>query len=65
MGGCQNDGPLLGPLNTRCRVILGTQNGTMILTTTHMYVHAYVYVQVHVYVFVYVHVNYVDVFLYV
>ena len=31
-GGCQNHGLLLGPLNTRCRVILGT----MILTTTHI-----------------------------
>ena len=27
MGGCQNYGPLLGPLNTRCRMILGTQKG--------------------------------------
>ena len=25
LGGCQNYGPLLGPLNTRCRVILRTQ----------------------------------------
>ena len=24
MGGCQNDGPRLGPLNTRCRIILRT-----------------------------------------
>ena len=31
MGGCQNYGPLLGPLNTRCRIILGTQKGTIIL----------------------------------
>ena len=29
-------GPLLGTLNNRCRTILGTQKGTMILTTTHM-----------------------------
>ena len=36
MGGCQNYGPLLGPLNTRCHIILETQKGTMILTTTHM-----------------------------
>ena len=35
MGGCQNYGFLLGPLNTRCRVILRTQKGTTILTTTH------------------------------
>ena len=28
------NGPLLGPLNTRCRIVLRTQKGTMILTTT-------------------------------
>ena len=38
MGGCQNQGPVLGPLNTRCRVILRTQRGTIILTTTHIVV---------------------------
>ena len=27
MGGCQNYGPLLGPLNTRCRIILGPKKG--------------------------------------
>ena len=26
------------PLNSRCRTVLGTQKGTIILTTTHMYV---------------------------
>ena len=36
MGGCQNYGPLLGPLNTRCRIVLRTQKGTIILITTHM-----------------------------
>ena len=36
MGGCQNHGPFLGTLNNRCRIILGTQKGTLILTTTHM-----------------------------
>ena len=36
MGGCQNSGSRLGPLNTRCRIILRTQKGTIILTTTHM-----------------------------
>ena len=36
MGGYQHDGPVLGPLNTRCRIILRTQKGTMILATTHM-----------------------------
>ena len=34
MGGCQNYGPLLRPLNTRCRIIPRTQKGTIILTTT-------------------------------
>ena len=34
-GSCQNYGPFLGTLNTRCRIILGTQKGTLILTTTH------------------------------
>ena len=36
MDGCQNYGPFLGRLNTRCRIILRTQQGTIILTTTHM-----------------------------
>ena len=39
MGSCQNHGPLLGPLNNRCRLILRTQNGTIILTTTHILLH--------------------------
>ena len=37
MGGCQNYGPFLGTLNIRCRIIIGTQKGTIILTTTHVY----------------------------
>ena len=36
MGGWQNVGPLLCPLNSRCRVILRTQKKTTILTTTHI-----------------------------
>ena len=28
--------PFLGALNSRCRVISGTQKGTLILTTTHV-----------------------------
>ena len=37
MGGCQNYGPSLGTLNIRCRIIIGTQKGTiMILTSTHI-----------------------------
>ena len=37
MGGCQNDGPFWGTLNIRCRSILGTQKGSIILTTTHIF----------------------------
>ena len=36
MGGCQNHGPFLGTLNIRGRIIIGTQKGTIILTTTHL-----------------------------
>ena len=36
MGGCQNDGPLLGPFNTRCGIIPRTQKGTIIVTTSYM-----------------------------
>ena len=36
MGGNQNYGPLLGTLNIRCRIIIGIQKGTIILTTTHI-----------------------------
>ena len=36
MGGVQKNGPLLGPPNTRCRIILGTEKGTNSLTTTHI-----------------------------
>ena len=36
MGGCQNYGPFLGTLNIRCRIIIGHQKGTIILTTTHL-----------------------------
>ena len=34
MGGCQNYGPFLGTLSIRCRIIIGIQKGTIILTTT-------------------------------
>ena len=34
MGSCQNYGPCLGTLNNRCRILIGTQKGTIILTTT-------------------------------
>ena len=36
LGGCRTYGPLLGPRNIRCRTILRTQKGTIILTPTHM-----------------------------
>ena len=36
MEGCQNYGPFLGTLNIRGRIIIETQKGTIILTTTHM-----------------------------
>ena len=36
MVGCQNYGPLWGPLNTRCRITLRTQKGTIMLRTTHV-----------------------------
>ena len=33
-GGCQNHGPFLGTLKTRCRIIIGIQKEAIILTTT-------------------------------
>ena len=36
MEGCQNYGPFLGTLYIRGRIIIGTQKGTIILTTTHV-----------------------------
>ena len=40
MGVSENEGYLtLGTLNSRCRIIIGTQKGTLILTTTHMRAH--------------------------
>ena len=35
MGGCHDYDPFLGALNIRCRIIIGIQKGTIILTTTH------------------------------
>ena len=46
MGSCQNYGPFLGTLNSRCRTILGTQKGTIILTTTHIHIYIYIYIYV-------------------
>ena len=39
MGDCQNHGPFLGTLHIRCRIIIGIQKRTTILTTTHIPVH--------------------------
>ena len=36
LGGCQNCGPFSGTLNIRCRIIIGIQEGTIILTTTQL-----------------------------
>ena len=46
MGGCQNSGPFLGTLNIRCRIMIGIQKGTIILTTAHMYI--YIYISIYV-----------------
>ena len=35
MGGCQNYGPFLDPLNIRCRIIIGIQKGTIL--DNHLY----------------------------
>ena len=36
MGGCQNHGPFLGTLNSRCRIVIGILKGTIILTIAHL-----------------------------
>ena len=36
MGECQNYGPFLGTLSIKCRIIIGIQKETIILTTTHI-----------------------------
>ena len=36
VGCCQNYGPVLGTLNIRCCSIIGSQKGTIILTTDHI-----------------------------
>ena len=36
MGGCQNYASFLGTLNIRCRIRIGIQKGTIILTTAHI-----------------------------
>ena len=37
VGGCQNCDPFLGPYNNTAPNIQGTQKGTIILTTTHVW----------------------------
>ena len=37
MGGCQNNGPFLGPCYNTAPSIKGTQKGTVILTATHAF----------------------------
>ena len=44
MGGCPKHGPLLGRLNTRCRIILRTHKGTIIWTTTHIHIEMYMHI---------------------
>ena len=34
----KNMAPCLGTLNNRCRIIIGTQKGTLILTITHLFI---------------------------
>ena len=46
MGGCQNYDPFWGTLNFRCRIIIGIQKGTIMLTTTHIYVRMYLKLRV-------------------
>ena len=36
MGSSHNYGPFLVPLNIRCRIVIRTKKGTIILTTTHI-----------------------------
>ena len=36
LGGCQKYVPFLGTLNFGCRIIIGIQKGTIILTTNHL-----------------------------
>ena len=66
MGGCQNCGPLLGPLNIRCRIILRSQkrdhsfdNHPYVRVNVHthmcicsfdMYLYMYMFMYVYMYV---------------
>ena len=37
MGGCQKYDPVWGTLNIMCRIIMGIQKGTIILTSTYIH----------------------------
>ena len=45
MGSFKNYGPFLATLNIRCRIIIRTQKGTIILTTTHIVIIFSMYVE--------------------
>ena len=50
--------PLLGTLNNRCCIIIGTEKGTIILTTTHVYyICMYFYTHLYTYVYVNIHIH--------
>ena len=68
MGSCQNYGPCLGTLNTRCRTIVRTQKGTLILTTTHMgmlRIDICKHTQSHAYVCIYISIIICDMCIYI
>ena len=46
MGGCQNYGPFLGTLNIKCHIIIGIQEGTIILTSPPIYIYICVYIYI-------------------
>ena len=49
MGGSQKYGPFLCSLHIRCRIIVGIQKGTIILTTSHRYIYI-ICLSIHVFV---------------
>ena len=59
MRGCQNYGPVLGPLNTRCRIILRNKKGTIILIASQMYIHICICTYIIYTYIMYVHIYYV------
>ena len=63
MGGCQNYGPFLGTLNIRCRIIVGIQEGTRILTTTHMRMYVYIYICIYRHTYISMYTRYVYIYI--